>query len=83
MKTKLMSIHPLGQPGPASVQLQGCTVLVWHDRLKLAHTKVTCARADRYLAMYDAFLALSFAAMIFTPAIVAFHVSRNAESHLE
>ncbi|SEG06719.1 hypothetical protein SAMN05421819_1874 [Bryocella elongata] len=33
--------------------------------------------------MYDAFLALSFAAMIFTPAIVAFHVSRNAESHLE
>jgi hypothetical protein len=33
--------------------------------------------------MYDAFLALSFAAMIFTPALVAFHVSRSAESHLE
>jgi hypothetical protein len=48
-----------------------------------AHTKVTPRYADRGGTMYDAFLALSFAAMIFTPALVAFHVSRSAESHLE
>jgi hypothetical protein len=33
--------------------------------------------------MYDAFLALSFAAMIFTPALVAFRINRNVESHLD